>query len=91
MTVLPSAAVLQQTHSGGRPLRGSLEPDAAPEAEGPAAGAEGACQAGFLFCILTPGHLRLCWAPEGMHLFQTQTQPGRFASGVRLWALSPEE
>lgn len=101
MTVLPSAAVLQQTHAGGRPLRGSLEPDAAPEAEGPAAGAEGACQAGpaFRACSRLDSssapHPRapqaLPGSSEGMHLFQKQTQPGRFVSGVRLWALSPEE
>lgn len=78
MAVPPSAAVLQQTHAGGRPLRGSLEPDAAPETEGPAAGAEGACQAGpaFLTCWrlvpLPASHHRapqaLPSSAEGLHL-----------------------
>lgn len=35
--------------------------------------------------------LALLGSSEGMHLFQKQTQPGRFVSGVRLWAFSPEE
>lgn len=33
----------------------------------------------------------LLGSSEGVHLFQTRTQPRRFVSGVRLWALSPEE
>ncbi|XP_073174074.1 sodium/hydrogen exchanger 1 isoform X2 [Lepidochelys kempii] len=33
-------AIIQPAHAGGRPLRGSLEPDAAEEAKGSAAGAE---------------------------------------------------
>lgn len=39
--VSPTAAILQQAHAGGGPLRGGLEPDASPQTEGPAAGAEG--------------------------------------------------